>query len=152
MDRIRIIFADDQKLIREGLWQLLGQQQDMNVVGEANDGVMAVDMTLAMKPDVLLLDLTMPKMSGIEVLNRLRESAPDTRVVVFTMNQNREYLSLAFHGGAVGYVLKGGSADQLLAAIRAAYNGKHYLSPSLWSVEMTELLNNSDLEMPAAGN
>ena len=152
MDRINIIVADDQELIREGLWQLLGQQQDMNVVGEANDGVMAVAMTMAMKPDVLLLDLSMPKMSGIEVLTQLREKASDTRVVVFTMNQNREYLSLAFHGGAIGYVLKSGSADQLLTAIRAAYNGKHYLSQSLWNAETTELLKNYDQDLPATGN
>ena len=152
MHHIKIIFADDQKMIRDGLWQILGQQHDMDVAGEAHDGGMAVALTQVLKPDVLLLDLTMPGMSGFEVLAQLREAAPDTRVVIFTMNQNREYLFRALQGGALGYVLKGGSADQLLAAIRAAYNGHHYLSPSLLSAETTNMLKNFNLDLTVSGN
>jgi two-component system response regulator NreC len=126
--QIRILIADDHAILREGLRQLLSMQQDMDVVGEAKDGVEALEQTRQLKPDVLLLDIAMPRMGGLEALKLIRESVPETRVIMLSMFEKDAFAQEALQNGAAGYVLKGEPSSEMLDAIRAAYAGRYFLS------------------------
>ncbi|MGQ9554977.1 MAG: response regulator [Anaerolineae bacterium] len=127
---IRILIADDHAVLRAGLRLLLDGEADMEVVGEAGDGVETVERTAELGPDVVLLDLTMPKLGGLEVIQRLREACPRTTVLVLTMHDDEGYLREALAAGASGYVLKRAADVELLSAIRAVYRGGTYLHPA----------------------
>ena len=130
MDRtIRILIADDHAVLRAGLRLLLNNEPDMEVVGEATNGQEAVDRTRALQPDILLLDITLPVMDGLEVLAHIRTHAPATKVLMLTMHDDVEYLRRALAGGCAGYVLKRAADSQVLTAIRAVYGGGTYLHP-----------------------
>lgn len=128
---IRLILADDHVIVRQGFQQLLRQQPDFDVVGEADSGATALRLVEELCPDVLVLDMVMPGLSGLEVLEQMRRVAPQTRVVVLSMYDDRNYVLHALRQGAMAYLLKDSSAQDLVRAIRAAVNGQHYLSPPL---------------------
>ncbi|MDW8308037.1 MAG: response regulator transcription factor [Verrucomicrobiales bacterium] len=124
MSRIRVLIADDHALVREGLRALLDAQPDLEVVGEAQDGVSAVTQSLHLKPDVVVMDLAMPGRSGIKAIEDLRQASPATRVVVLTMHDDEAYVRLARLAGAQGFVLKRSLATELIRAIRAVHAGQ----------------------------
>lgn len=126
---IRVVVADDHRVVRVGLEQLLATFEDIEAVGFAAGGEEAVALCLELEPDVLLLDLSMPDLDGIEVTGRLRESVPGTRVVVFTSFSDRERIVQALDAGAIGYLLKDAEPEEILAAIRAAARGESPLAP-----------------------
>jgi two-component system, NarL family, response regulator NreC len=134
MLRIRILIADDHALVRSGFRAMLAGQVDLEVVGEAADGVVVVGECQRLTPDVVLLDLTMPGRSGIDAIQDLRQSCPQLKVLVVTMHEDEAYARQAIAAGAAGYVLKKSLARELLAAIRAVHRGQTYMAPSLASV------------------
>lgn len=130
MSRVRVLLVDDHALVRSGLRALLEGQSDLEVVGEAEDGVVAVERCLTLKPDVVVMDLAMPGRGGIKATEDIRRACPGTKVIVLTMHDDEAYLRLARLAGATGFVLKKSLATELLQAIRAAQIGKAYFPAS----------------------
>ncbi len=126
-----IVLAEDHHIVRQGLRALLQTEPDLQVIGEAGDGPEAVNLLERLKPDVLVLDLMMPGLGGVEVTRQARRLSPQTRVVILSMHANEAYVLDALSAGAVGYVLKRSTASDLVQAIRAAIEGRRYLSPPL---------------------
>ncbi len=131
MPGISLVIIDDHQVVREGLRVLLERQPDFTVVGEAGTGLQVVDLVDRLRPTVLLLDLTLPGLNGLDVLRQVRERTPTTHVLILSMHANETYVTEALHSGAAGYCLKTAGADALIAAVRAVAAGKHYLSPSI---------------------
>ncbi len=129
MKPIRIFLADDHAVLRAGLKALLSSQPDMDVIGEAEDGETCVRRVVLQQPDVVLLDINMPRCNGLEALTQLRQQVPDTRVLILTMHDDPEYLRQVLASGGSGFVLKQAPSDELLAAIRAVYDGGIFLHP-----------------------
>jgi two-component system response regulator NreC len=131
MDKIRVLLADDHTLIRSGIATLLQSNKDFVVVGEAEDGEEAVRKTGELKPTVVVLDLSMPKLSGIEATKIIKKKHPEVNVLVLTMHENEEYVYQILKSGAAGYVLKSAGKDELITAIRAAAKGEKFFSPRI---------------------
>lgn len=131
MGRIRVLIADDHAVLRAGLRMLIGVQTDMEVVGEAADGEEAVRKAAQTRPDVALMDITMPALGGIQAIERIRDTCPQTRVLVLTMHDVPAYLRAALAAGASGYVVKRAADAELLSAIRGVYRGRTVLDPTL---------------------
>ncbi len=127
-DKIRVLLADDHAIVREGLRQLLNSEDDVVVVGEAEDGQGLLEESKIRNPDVILLDIAMPGISGLDVIPRIKEAVPDSRIVIFTMYNKKTYVHQALAAGALGYVLKASPSADLIKAIRAARCGEYYLS------------------------
>jgi len=132
----RILLVDDHSVVRAGIRSILQSQPDFTLVGETEDGLDAVRMAVDLKPDVLVLDLILRGVQGLEVLRQVREQVPHTRVVVLSMHQDLAYVVEAMHGGASAYVLKAGPAEEIVEAVRAAMQGLNYLSPPLNQAEI----------------
>jgi two-component system, NarL family, response regulator NreC len=128
---ITILLADDHTILRQGLRALLEDESDFHIIGEANSGQEALARIEELKPDILVLDLALPDMSGLEVIRRLHYNFTQTHVVVLSMHARGAYVQEALKFGAKGYVLKGSDAKELVQAIRLAKLGQRYLSPSL---------------------
>lgn len=131
---IRILLADDHAVLRAGLKLLLGEQPDMQVVGEAVDGTAVIPLTEVTQPDLILLDLTMPRLGGLEVLPLIQQKVPQVRVLILTMHDDEGYLRQALKMGAAGYVLKKAADVELLLAIRAVMRGDMYVHPTMTKV------------------
>ena len=131
MDKIRLVIAEDQAMMRESLAQMLALEDDIQVVGTASDGERALSVCRAQKPDVLLTDIGMPKFSGIEVTQTIRQELPETKVVILTIYGDDDKVFAAIKAGARGYVLKDAAPDEALAAIRAASRGEMLLNPAM---------------------
>jgi DNA-binding NarL/FixJ family response regulator len=131
MAKIRILLADDHVILRQGTRQLLEHESDMNVVGEASDGAEAVELVNKLKPDVVIIDVAMPGMNGIEATKKIKETLPGTRILVLTGYDYDEYIFSLLEIGAAGYLLKDVSGDELVGAIRAVYQGEPVLHPTV---------------------
>ncbi|BCK01908.1 response regulator [Anaerocolumna chitinilytica] len=131
MNSIRVVISDDHKMIREGLKQLLELEGDIVVVGEAGDGIECLEQLESKKPDVLLLDINMPRMGGLKVLEKLREMKHTTKVLILTIHNEIEYLLKAVEIGVNGYILKDSESDLLRRAIFAVYRGETYIQPNM---------------------
>jgi DNA-binding NarL/FixJ family response regulator len=129
--KVTVALADDHRVVRAGLRALLLAEPGLEVVGEAGDGREAVDLVERLAPDVLILDLMMPGLGGLEVLRQVTRRSPRTRVVVLSMHGDEGYVVQALGNGAAAYVLKGASATELLHAVRVVRTGRRYLSPPL---------------------
>ena len=141
MKPIRVLLADDHALIREGLRQLLEMQVDIKVVGEAEDGVETLDKCRDLRPDVVLLDIAMPRLTGVEAVSLIKQAIPETEIVMLSMYEKDAYVRQAMKSGALGYVLKAAPSSHLLAAIRSASKGEFYLSPKVHSGVMESYLS-----------
>lgn len=129
--KTQILLADDHQVIIDGLKALLSGEPDMEVIGQATDGLQVLPKVLELKPEIVVLDLMMPGLGGLEVARQLRERAPATRVIILSMHSNDAYVVEALRNGAAGYVLKTAEARALVDAIRAVRGGGRYLSPPL---------------------
>ncbi|MFO7772936.1 MAG: response regulator transcription factor [Dehalococcoidia bacterium] len=121
---IRIIIVEDQTPVRHGLRDLLNDEPDFEVVGEASDGTEAVEVTGKLKPDVVVTGLRMPRLAGIRITEQVRESSPNTRIVILSMYSDKAYMDAAFQAGALGYVVKESSANGLVDTIRRVAAGE----------------------------
>lgn len=130
-ESIRVLIADDHAVLRAGLRLLLHNQEDMQPVGEASTSRETLEKAEALRPDVILLDITMPDMSGLSIIRELRERVPDARILILTMHADENYLREALRLGAAGYVVKSAADQELLAAIRAVMRGDVYIHPSM---------------------
>lgn len=126
-----ILLADDHNIVRQGLRALLQSEPLFHLVGEASDGIEAVRLAERLKPDVLITDVMMPGLNGLEVTRQVTKSLPNTRVIILSMYTNDAYVFEAFKNGALGYVLKDSEASDLIQAVREVITGQRYLSPPL---------------------
>ena len=131
---MKVLLADDHRIVREGLRSLLEAQDDIEVVAEAADGRQALEMAAEHEPDIVVMDVAMPQLNGIEATRRLVSDQPETKVVALSMHSDRRYVSEALKAGASGYLLKDGAFDELVSAIRAVVANKVYLSPRVAGV------------------
>lgn len=122
---------DDHAIVREGIKRILAEEPDIEVVGEAGDGLEAVEMAKKLKPDVAILDITMPALNGIEATRQIRSSLPNTHALTLTMHEDDTYVFQLLKAGAAGYVLKRAAATDLVQAVRAAQRGEAFLYPSV---------------------
>jgi two-component system response regulator NreC len=139
--KIRILLADDHAVLRTGLKMFINSQPDMNCVGEAGDGESTLILARSLRPDVLLLDLSMPGLGGLEALPEIRRQVPTTRVLVLTMHTEEDYLHQALSQGAAGYVLKQAVDQELLSAIRAAMRGEVYIHPAMTRALLDQMIS-----------
>jgi two-component system response regulator NreC len=137
---IRILLADDHAVLRAGLRALLSAQDDLEVVGEASDGAEAVRQTQSLRPDVVVMDIGMPGVSGIDATTRIKRDCPAVKVLILSMHDDRGYLRQVLRAGASGYILKRAADTELLAAIRAAARGEISLDPSLARALVDEVI------------
>jgi DNA-binding NarL/FixJ family response regulator len=127
--RVRVLVADDHTIVRQGLVKLLVESGECEVVAEAADGMEAVEKAQATRPEVAILDLSMPRLSGLEAVRRIREALPQTRVLVLTAHEEEEYVLPIVRAGASGYLIKDSAVTELLAAVRALHAGQGYFGP-----------------------
>ncbi len=128
---VTIVVADDHKIVREGLVKLLEAREDFTVIGEAADGEEAVEMVLAKQPDVVLMDINMPKLSGIDATRRIGKRGCNAKILVLSMHENRNYVEEVLRAGASGYVVKNSASQDVHNAIDAVRAGASYLSPAI---------------------
>lgn len=146
MSEIKMLIADDHSVLRSGLCMLLDAQPDMTVVGEAGSGSQVLALAEQLEPDLILLDLSMPGLGGLEALPLLRKIVPSARILILTMHDDESYLRQALRDGASGYVLKRAADTELLSAIRAVVRGEIYVHPSLTRSLLDDLLPADQVE------
>jgi len=147
---LRIVLADDHQLFRDGLRTLLGQQADMEVVGEAIDGLSAVEAVGRLRPDILLMDISMSGLNGLEATRRILVDGSTTRVIMLSMHADQRYVTEALRAGALGYVLKDSAIGELLGAIRTVARGRRYLSAMLADRVIGEYVDLAGERSPSA--
>ena len=148
MNKIRVVIADDHAVLRDGIRALLSLYDDMEVVGEAEDGVEAIEKVSRLRPDVVLMDIAMPRLGGLEAALELRQRKIPTKVLVLTQYDNKEYIFHMLKAGASGYILKKAAGTDLVSAIRAVHSGQSFLYPSVAKAVVDRYLRNEDGEQP----
>ncbi len=143
--KIRILLVDDHTILRAGLRALLETEPDLTVVGEAEDGHVAVQMACDLDPDIVLMDIAMPRLNGLEATRQIHRSRPGVKVLIVTMHENEEYIRQALAYGAMGYILKDAAAHDLLDAIRAVFRGEAVLSTAITRLVIEDYLRWGDL-------
>jgi RNA polymerase sigma factor (sigma-70 family) len=136
--KTRILLADDHAIVRQGFKLILNQEPDLEVVGEANDGVEAVRLTGQLKPDIVIMDIGMPKVNGVEATRRIVENHPESKVVILSMHKDAVYVRETLRSGAKGYLLKESIDSDLLRAVRAVAQGDGFLSPEISSTVLED--------------
>ena len=131
MNKIRIVLAEDHILVRAGIRALLESQPDMEIVGEASDGQEAIHLVQELAPDVVVMDIAMPVVGGLEATRHIHSKSPDVRILALTMHEDERWFFQAIHAGASGFVVKGALPSEFLLAVRAVAQGQVYLYPSL---------------------
>jgi len=129
--KTKVVIVEDHKLFREGLKSLLSDKDDLVVVGEAGDGIEAIRAVKKYRPDLLLLDLSMPKMNGISVMKEIKSQFPEIKIMALTIHESDQYVLEAFEAGADGYCLKDAGRNELMVAVDSVVQGKRYISPSI---------------------
>lgn len=146
MKKIRLLIADDHALVREGIRALLSNCEDMEVVGEATDGRQAIDMARKLSPDIVLMDIAMPGLGGLEATLEIRSTFPDVKVLVITQYDNKEYIYRFLKAGVSGYVLKKAASTELISAIRSVARGGSFLNPEIAPSVIEGFLKKKDLD------
>ncbi len=152
MDKIRILLADDHTLMRDGLRSLIEAEPDLCVVGEAEDGRSALKLAGEVCPDVILMDIAMPLLNGLEATRQLKHDCPQAKVLILTMHEHEDYIRQALAAGAQGYILKDATAGELLEAIRAVSRGEVVLSPAITRLVVENYLRWGDVQREAESN
>lgn len=142
---IRVLLVDDHKILRDGLRSLLSAYPDIQVVGEAGHGREALERARELRPEVVLMDIAMPQLDGLEATRRLARELPGTRVLALTQHSDRQYVRRLFQAGAAGYLLKRSAGDDLVAAIRAVHAGGTYLDPAVAGSVVADYLRGEPL-------
>jgi DNA-binding NarL/FixJ family response regulator len=145
---VTLLLADDHPIVRQGLRHLLEEESGIMIVGEASDGLQAVQLAEKHKPDILILDMMMPDLNGLEVLRQVKERSPGTRSIVLSMQSADVYVVEALRAGALGYVLKETGPSELLGAVQQVVRGQRYLSPRI-SERLIEVLLETTEKLPA---
>ena len=149
---IRILLAEDQFLIREALKDLIEREPDFEVVAEADDGRDAVQLAGETRPDVVIMDISMPHLNGVEATRRIRNKVPGVKVIALTMHTDRLFVSEMLRSGASGFLVKHGSFEELVTAVRSVISGRTYLSPSVANVVVEGFLNENERKDPSPFN
>jgi DNA-binding NarL/FixJ family response regulator len=144
MDKTRILIADDHALMRDGIRALLTTHEDMEVVGEAADGKEAIEKTQQLAPDVVIMDISMPRMDGLEAIRRIRKKQPGVKTLVLTQHDNQEYILSVVKAGASGFLPKKAVSSDLIAALRALRKGESFLHPQAASILIASYLQRTD--------
>jgi two-component system response regulator NreC len=131
MKKIRILLADDHSVVRSGLRSIFKTNKDFNVIGEAANGVDALRLASRLKPDIVILDVSMPKMNGIEAARAIKEKLPETKILILTVQEKEEYVYEMIRAGASGYVLKDAEKSEIFKAVRAVASGDQFFSPHI---------------------
>lgn len=147
--RIRVLIADDHAIVREGLRYMLDEQPDFQVVGEAANGEQALALAYTLAPDIVLMDIGMPGMNGLEATRALKAAQPQTNILVLTMHEGEDYFFRILAAGASGYVLKGAHSADLLSALRAVHQGGVYLDPTMAKKLLSDSLKRLENESRA---
>ena len=152
MNKIRILLVDDHAILREGIRALLEDEPDMAVIGEAEDGRTAVRLVCQLKPDVVLMDIALPLLNGLEATRQIKHDCPGVKVLILTMHDNDEYIHQALANGAMGYILKDATARELLDAIHAIQRGEAILSPAITRLVIENYLRWGDIQKDSSTN
>jgi two-component system nitrate/nitrite response regulator NarL len=147
-NKIRVVLADDHVFVRDGIKSLLENEVNITVVGEATDGLEALTLIDELKPDLLILDIRMPNMTGIEVVEQLRSKNNFVKIVMLSMHESEEYVLKSIQAGADGYLLKGSSKEEFLKAVHTVSNGRKYFSGDISSILIGQLTNRSHIIEP----
>jgi len=147
---IRIVLADDHAIVRHGLTRAIQQESDMEVIGEASDGHSTVELARELQPDIVMMDISMPDLNGIEATREVQREAPEVRVIGLSMHSAKRYVTEMFRAGASGYLLKDCQFDELVRAIRTVSEGKTYVSPSISNVVVEDLVHVDEETEPTA--
>jgi two-component system nitrate/nitrite response regulator NarL len=145
---IRVVLADDHVFVRDGIKSLLENEANIEVVGEATDGLEALKIVESCKPDLLILDIRMPNMTGIEVVEKLRSQNNLVKIVMLSMHESEEYVLKSIKAGADGYLLKGSSKEEFLKALHTIANGGKYFSGDISSILIGQLTNSTSVQEP----
>ncbi|MBA7489758.1 Oxygen regulatory protein NreC [subsurface metagenome] len=148
MNKIRILVVDDHAIMRDGIRSLLGLHDDIEIVGEASEGKEAIEKVQELMPDLVVMDIAMPGMDGLEATRRLRKKSPKVKVLVLTQYDNREYVLSCIKAGAAGYVPKRALGSELISAIRAVHKGDSFLYPSAAAALIEDYLQQAEEEEP----
>lgn len=143
--RIKVLLADDHTILRDGIRSLIEDEPDMEVIGEAEDGITVIKLAETLQPDVILMDIAMPLLNGLEATRQIRKNNPRAKILILTMHENEEYIRQVLAAGAMGYILKDAAARELLGAIRAVNKGEVVLSPAITRLIVTDYLRWGDL-------
>ena len=149
--KIRLLLVDDHPIVREGIKSHLATQGDLEVVGDASNGMEAIAQARVHQPDIVLMDISMPRMNGLEAITRLRRQVPRSKILVLSMHDNREYISQIFRLGARGYLLKDTSPSELIQAIKTVHAGQAFFSPTASRVLLEEVTRKHRPDAPPAG-
>ncbi len=141
---IRILLADDHAIVRHGLSQAIEQEEDMEIVGQAKDGLEAVEKARELSPDAMIMDISMPDLNGIEATSQILRESPNVKIIALSMHSAKRFVTEMLKAGATGYLLKDCDCDELTTAIRAVAEGKTYLSPSISDVVVNDMVRGEE--------
>lgn len=141
---MKIILADDHTMMRDGLRAVLEREEGFEVVGEAGNGHEAIALAHSLRPDIVIMDISMPELNGIDATRRLVAELPEIRVIGLSMNSDRRYVLAMFAAGAVGYLLKSSASDELVRAVRTAASGQKYVSPAIADIVVGQVVNGTE--------
>jgi len=141
MDQYKIFLADDHAIVREGIRLILSSEEHLNIIGESADGKETIELVEEMQPDILILDISMPTMSGIEVSRHIRKYVPDTKIIILSRHDNEAYITQLLEYGIQGYILKDDAGDDLIKGIDEVMKGNVYLSPKIATSVVADYLS-----------
>jgi len=146
MEKIKVLIADDHVLVREGLSSLIGGQPDIEVVGEASDGTEVVSMAAKERPDIVLMDITMPGSDGLAATQLIKQNNPDIKILILTMHEGDDFFFESLNSGASGYFIKGGSSSELIWALHVVFHGEVFLYPTMAKKLLSDYLQRKSIE------